>query len=330
MLQKVSELRAQRSLHLTPKEVQSLMALFPQGLVAIDVETTGLSALTDKIIELAAVKLNPDGSEETFHTLVNPLVTISQANSNIHGLTNLDLQEAQSLKKPLRYFWDFCGTKPLLAHNALFDIAFLVKGSYDMGLETPLQRTYDSCRLARSWFKQPSLESHLPKPANFKLSTLADFFDLNMKAHQALDDALAALKMCARLLALIPAERHAEFRERAFSQALSQFKSTQSFILPRHLQDLPPFLANHTPLLIRYTGGTHDLEWRPVKPIALLPMPKGPVLYGICQLSHLNKSFVLKRIKEFKVNPHPPTPQASSQSAQDQTIVMADIEVIQE
>jgi DNA polymerase III epsilon subunit-like protein len=47
--------RSQASLTLTPEEITSILTLFPKGVVAVDLETTGLSPLVDKIIEIAAV-----------------------------------------------------------------------------------------------------------------------------------------------------------------------------------------------------------------------------------------------------------------------------------
>ena len=57
-------------------------------LVVFDVETTGLSPRKDRIIELAAVRVNVDGSEETKSWLLNPTVPIPPETSAIHGITD--------------------------------------------------------------------------------------------------------------------------------------------------------------------------------------------------------------------------------------------------
>ena len=60
---------------LTQSEIDTLLAVFPHGVVAMDMETTGLSPLINKIIELGAVKVTEKGVE-SFNELVNPLVPI--------------------------------------------------------------------------------------------------------------------------------------------------------------------------------------------------------------------------------------------------------------
>ena len=85
--------RSSSLLSLTSEEKSSLLGLFPKGLVAVDLETTGLSPLVDKIIEIAAVKLKPDGQITSFHTLINPLIDIPENTIQYHGLRNEDLQK---------------------------------------------------------------------------------------------------------------------------------------------------------------------------------------------------------------------------------------------
>ena len=57
-------------------------------LVVFDVETTGLSPRRDRIIELSAAKVNPDGTEEVKTWLLNPTVHIPEETSKIHGITD--------------------------------------------------------------------------------------------------------------------------------------------------------------------------------------------------------------------------------------------------
>lgn len=57
-------------------------------IVFFDLETTGLDVVRDRIVEIALLKVNPDGSEESFHTLVNPGIPIPAESSAVHGITN--------------------------------------------------------------------------------------------------------------------------------------------------------------------------------------------------------------------------------------------------
>jgi len=293
--------RTSTDLIITPEEVAQILKVFPYGIVAVDLETTGLSPLVDRIIEIAAVKITSRGDVEIFHQLINPMTEILPANAAIHGLTNDDVKNAPTLKRPMRSLWEFVGRTHLLAHNALFDAAFLVKGSHDFLIDLPMIRVYDSAKFARALMKNTESETAGKSPANYKLSTLAEFFKVPLLHHVALEDTLVCLKVMAAMIERTPVEKHAEFKERSFTMAMSQYKKDAAFVVPGRFDEMRDHIRLQTPLDIHYTGGTVDDEWRPVKPIALIPMPRGPVLYGVCLISKMNKSFVLKRIKAFKV-----------------------------
>ena len=86
--------RPQSKVSLSSKEVSTLLEFFPHGICAFDLEMTGLSPLIDKIIEIAAIKITPNGETSTYHSLVNPLITIPEHTIKYHGLHNEDLKDA--------------------------------------------------------------------------------------------------------------------------------------------------------------------------------------------------------------------------------------------
>ena len=149
--------RSQTALHLTPDEVSSLLTLFPKGLVAVDLETTGLSPLVDKIIEIAAVKIEASGAVSSYHQLINPLIDIPEFTIQFHGLNNSDLLLAPTIKKPLKDFWEFVGRHAMIAHNSTFDLGYLIKSSHDFQIEFPPLDVFDSCRYARALYKGTEL-----------------------------------------------------------------------------------------------------------------------------------------------------------------------------
>lgn len=291
--------RTTTSIALSADEKAQILRVFPNGLVAVDLETTGLSPLVDRIIEIAAVKITASGEEEVFYQLINPMVELTPENSAIHGLTNEHLKDALTLKRPLKALWDFMGRCPMVAHNALFDVAFLVKGSHDFVIDLPQTRAYDSCRYARALLKDTTLTAN--PPANYRLSTLAEYFQIPLQHHQAMEDTFASMKIMAKLIALTPDNKLAEFKEKSFTISFTQYRKDAAFIMPVKFEEMRPLIRAQTPVDIQYTGGTQGGEWRPIRPIALIPMPKGPVLYAECLATKSNKSFVLKRIQAFRV-----------------------------
>ncbi len=283
--------RSQSSLVLSSEEIQGILTLFPKGLVAVDLETTGLSPLVDKIIEIAAVKVSADGAVSSYHQLINPLIEIPEFTIQFHGLTNDDLKLAPTIKKPLKEFWDFVGRHQMIAHNSTFDLGYLIKSSHDFQMEFPPLDIYDSCRYARAVMKGTE-----NAPLNYKLSTLSAFCGFELKHHVAIEDTFACLKIMSAC-----AKRESDHKvamEKSFVFRLSSFDRNDCFNYSTRLKELAPMVQQK--LLLKLNYKSKDGINRPVRPIGLMPLPKGPVLFAECLLTGMNKSFLLKKIKSFE------------------------------
>jgi DNA polymerase-3 subunit epsilon len=267
------------------------LRLFPKGLVAVDLETTGLSPLVDKIIEIAAVKITAEGEVTSFHTLINPLIDIPVFTIQFHGLYNEDLTLAPTIKKPLKEFWEFVGRHPMIAHNSSFDLGYLIKASHDFQIEFPPLDVYDSCRWGRAAYKP--LEK---QPANFKLSTMSEFCGFNLNHHVAIEDTYACLKIMAAISDLDIDQKTP--KEKSFVFRLSQFDRSECFNFSTRLLGLSQMVQAKDLLTIEYKGASRNSK-RPVRPIGLMPLPKGPILFAECLISGMNKSFLLKKIKSY-------------------------------
>lgn len=62
-------------------------------IVFFDLETTGLDIVKDRIVEIALLKVSPDGTEELFRSLVNPQISIPPEVSAVHGITDADVAD---------------------------------------------------------------------------------------------------------------------------------------------------------------------------------------------------------------------------------------------
>lgn len=284
--------RSVSSLSLSTGELTSLLSLFPKGLVAVDLETTGLSPLVDKIIEIAAVKINAQGEVSTFHRLINPMIEVPPFTVQFHGLTNEDLKGAPTIKKPLKEFWEFVERLPLIAHNSSFDLGYLIKSSHDFQITFPPLDVYDSCRWARAAYKP--LEN---APVNYKLSTLSDYCGFKLQHHVAIEDTFACLKIMANIGSL-PIKQDTP-KEKSFVFRLSQFDRNDCFNFSTRLRGLTQLVQDKNLVNLEYRGSSIKETYRPVRPIGLMPLPKGPVLFAECLLTGMNKSFLLKKIKSY-------------------------------
>ncbi len=105
-------------------------------LAFIDLETTGVNLAIDRIVEIAIVKLLPDGTRQVKRRLINPQIPIPKQSSDIHGITDEMVKDAPSFKQvanEMRQFLDNCD---MAGYNSnRFDLPLLVEEFLRSGLE---------------------------------------------------------------------------------------------------------------------------------------------------------------------------------------------------
>ena len=153
---------------------------FADEYVAFDIETTGLYVKRDAITEIGAVVIRNGEVGERFQTFVDPGRHLTPEIIALTGITDAMLQGAPQPVEALGAFLDFVGERPLVAHNAEFDIGFIREGCRAAGLTfTP---TYvDTLILAQNL---------LPELGKYKLDIVAEHLQLPaFQHHRASDDA---------------------------------------------------------------------------------------------------------------------------------------------
>ncbi len=161
------------------------MTLLPPGVapseevwVALDLETTGLSAERDGIIEVGAVKFRGDEILDTFNSLVNPRRRLDDFIVRLTGINQNEVDRAPEFGAVRRQFAEFVGQSPIVGHNLRFDLSFLA--SHGLALRNPRCDTWDLAYV---------LYPDLPE---YSLERLADRFGVrNTNPHRALADAHA-------------------------------------------------------------------------------------------------------------------------------------------
>jgi DNA polymerase-3 subunit epsilon len=153
--------------------------------VIVDLETTGWTPGEARITEIGAVRFSGGLVTGEFCTLVNPGVAIPADIAALTGISDAMVAQAPAIQAVLPDFLAFIGSTVLAAHNAPFDLGFLVAACGACGLPWPDIPVLDTVTLAR----QVLGEAEVP---DCKLSTLASYFDApTPPCHRALADARA-------------------------------------------------------------------------------------------------------------------------------------------
>jgi DNA polymerase-3 subunit epsilon len=102
----------------------------------IDLETTGINISVDRIVEIAIVKISPDGTRLVKRKLINPLIPIPEGSSAIHGITDEMVKDAPSFKQAANELKQFMENCDLGGYNSnRFDIPMLIEEFLRIGIE---------------------------------------------------------------------------------------------------------------------------------------------------------------------------------------------------
>lgn len=102
----------------------------------IDLETTGINISTDKIVEIAIVRITPDGKKTVKRKLINPQMPIPKASTDIHGITDEMVKDAPTFKQAANEIKQFLEHCDLGGYNSnRFDIPMLIEEFLRIGLD---------------------------------------------------------------------------------------------------------------------------------------------------------------------------------------------------
>ena len=168
--------------------------------VVFDLETTGFSPNTCKIIEIGAVKVENGTITERFSEFVNPQVPIPFKIEELTGIRDDMVMGAETIEEILPRFMEFCEGCVMIAHNAEFDMSFIRKNCMD--LDIPCDYTVgDTVAMARIL---------LPALHRFKLDTVAKALKISLENHhRAVDDAECTAHIFVKFIEMLK-ERHIE------------------------------------------------------------------------------------------------------------------------
>ena len=159
---------------------------FEHEFVCIDLETTGLNAHSDAIIELGAVRFRRGEILDRYQTFINPGRKIPPFIEQLTGIADHQVRRAPTFHQAADRFADFIGDLPIIGHNIAWDLEFL--SVHGLPLHNPRYNTWDLASI------------FLPTIPEYNLTELARRLEISHEQHRALGDAEATALVFHRLL----------------------------------------------------------------------------------------------------------------------------------
>jgi DNA polymerase III epsilon subunit family exonuclease len=160
--------------------------MLPKNFIALDLETTGLDAEKDEIINIALVHFENGSIAGSIDFLVKPQKEVPVFVHYLTGIAQNEINEAKSFKEIAPQILEFINGSPLVAHNASFDSKIFMLALSRNGLKNKEFVFWDSLAIAQAAW---TFESH-------KLMNLIKQLNIEVSAsHRALPDAEACGKV---------------------------------------------------------------------------------------------------------------------------------------
>ncbi len=273
---------------------------FAEEFVCFDIETTGLRPDSEEITEIAATVVRGGQPTDTFQTYVNPHKPIPANITELTGITDAMVADAPELQEAMAQFLAFVQGRPLVAHNAGFDMSFIKTACERLGI-TQSFTSIDTLEMARIL---------LPDMGRYKLNTLAKELKVGpFEHHRASEDAAVLARIFVKLLELLRAAGANRVSEINAVLAGKKDKSKSLKNLPR--QHFIILVKNQVGLknlykLISYSYLNH-FHKRPIMPKSELIRHREGLIFGsACEAGELFQAMLkgesedtLRQIAEF-------------------------------
>ncbi|HKM04698.1 MAG TPA: PolC-type DNA polymerase III [Lachnospiraceae bacterium] len=198
--------------------------------VVFDLETTGFSPVKNRIIEIGAVKVVKGQIVDRYSTFVNPEVPIPFHIEKLTSINDSMVIDSPTIHHVLPEFLSFCQGSILVAHNASFDMSFLLENAMRLGIKTDFT-SVDTVGIARIL---------LPNQAKHTLDAVAKTMGIRLENHhRAIDDAVATAEIFIKFIAILEKEGAKDLSKvnalgAASSEAIRRLPSYHCIILAKN------------------------------------------------------------------------------------------------
>ena len=195
----------------------------------LDVETTGLSARNNRVIEIGIVKIKNLKIVDKYTTLINPGCNIPYFITQFTGISNSDVAYSPSFYDTAEEIEEFIGNSIVSGHNLSFDEGFLSYEFIRNGFEPLSNLSVCTLKLSRKIF--PSLKSK-------SLGSVSEYLGVkNRDSHRALSDAEATAQILIKLIKKLSKENGVKTVQQLLEFQSSVIPSNQIIKLPKDIHD---------------------------------------------------------------------------------------------
>lgn len=266
--------------------------------VAFDVETTGLSPVANRLVELSGVKFRRDSQTfDTFSTLIDPEVPIPDVVTGIHGITDEMVQGAPTAKEAVTSFveWSGCDSV-MMAHNAPFDVEFLRVNLARAGVACPANFVVDTLTIAREFLRETK---------NHQLKTVVEHFSLPQgDYHRALSDSVHVKNVFLRLTEDYQLKNWNDLTSNGFVSKFDYDHHAESVMssLPEKtlliVESIRSVIERSASMVMEYQGSFKST--RNVQPTALIHSRGNLYLTAFCRRAQAERTFRVDKISKIK------------------------------
>ncbi len=266
--------------------------------VAFDVETTGLSPISNALVELSGVKFNlKDDQTETFSTLINPLCEITPQLTSIHGISNDMVASSPTYHTAVPAFLEWAGDAVFIAHNASFDVEFIRVNISKLGKPCPTNFVIDTLVLSRELLRDSP---------RHQLKTVVDFLGLPPgEYHRALSDSFHVRGI---FMKLMEQENYKQWQNLLALGSVSgfsydRFKDEIHASMPEAVKEImagiEAAINEKVSVSITYNGAFRSK--RTVQPVSVIHSRGNFYLNAFCQKVQAERIFRVDKIETLKM-----------------------------
>ena len=255
-------------------------------IAVVDVETTGLSPEKDRVIEIAIVRYNPDGSIQEWSSLVQPQRKIPLRTINIHHITDKMVDNAPLFEELTTNIYNIIDGCLFVAHNVDFDFQFIQNEYSRCHRNMPrIIAKVDTLAISRKIFNFPR---------NDLQSLIVRFGLQSQVAHRASYDAFNTFQIFKLMLQNLPtssSEKSIQVIEQLFSTYAKGSDSRKE-----QRKTLESAIQSKSDVMLEYTSSHPErplVQYRRIQPQRM----DNKWVHGYCYLREAERSFMLRRIR---------------------------------